>query len=247
MRLSDGRTWYLLLILCLVVTLAACGGTPTPEAEPPTPSPTAAAAGSTTAASSTPALTVEPQAPAAATSTLTPSAEPQAPATATATPTPTPGTAAGPTPTTPPPSRCAGLAGQLELQVLVGPAEAVGLEPVAVGTVPFAVTTSEPPYLVEGQGPISYDATLTREWGTYAVTMDLETAVQGECSGAAGNEQLTLVLEMTGEQLVVVDAEGFHGEYPWEGTQTRDLAFPLEEGATAQGEGWAVVLHLGGG
>ena len=63
----------------------------------------------------------------------------------------------------------------------------------------------------------------------------------------AWNQQLTehLVLEMSGEQLVVVDAEGFYGEYPWSGTQTRDLSYPLEEGATAQGEGWAVVLHLG--
>jgi len=141
-------------------------------------------------------------------------------------------------------SRCQGLSGQLEVQVLVGPAEAVGLEPVAVGSVPFAVTSSEPPFLVEGQGPISYQATLEREWGTYDVTMDLDTAVQGQCSGEPGSEQLDLILEMTGEQVVVVDAEGFHGEYPWSGTQSRDLAFPLEEGATAQGEGWVVVLHL---
>jgi hypothetical protein len=152
-----------------------------------------------------------------------------------------------PTPVTPPPaSRCQGLAGQLEVQVLAGPAEAVGLEPVAVGTVPFSVITSEPPYLVEGQGPISYEDVLEQEWGTYTVTMDLETSVQGECSGQAGSEQLVLVLEMTGEQLVEVNAEGFHGEYPWSGTQTRDLTFPLEHGATAQGEGWAVVLLLGG-
>jgi hypothetical protein len=150
--------------------------------------------------------------------------------------------------TTPAPaaSRCEGLAGQLEIQVLVGPAEAVGLEPVAVGSVPFAVTASEPPYLVQGQGPISYEATLQEIWGTYAVTMELDAAVQGECSGQAGGEQLDLTLEMTGEQLVVVEAEGFQGEYPWSGTQTRELAFPLEEGATAQGEGWVVVLHLGG-
>jgi hypothetical protein len=152
----------------------------------------------------------------------------------------------GPTPVTPPPaSRCQGFGGQLEVQVLVGPAEAVGLEPVAVGIVPFSVITSEPPYLVEGQGPISYEAVLEQEWGTYTVTMDMETSVQGECSGQAGSEQLFLVLEMTGEQFVEVNAEGFHGEYPWSGTQTRDLAFPLEHGATAQGEGWAVVLLLG--
>ena len=145
----------------------------------------------------------------------------------------------------PPASRCEGLAGQLEVQVLVGPAEAVGLEPVAVGSVPFSVTGSEPPYLVQGQGPISYADTLQQEWGTYAVTMDMDVAVQGNCSGQAGGEQLDLALEMTGEQLVVVKAEGFQGEYPWSGTRTQELTFPLEEGATAQGEGWVIVLHLG--
>jgi hypothetical protein len=227
MNRRNRRAWHILPILCLAVTLSACGGTPTPQAEPMASSPTAST----------------PESPATATSTPTPSAEPQQPATATSTPTPTSAPIVGSV--TPAASRCKGLAGQLEVQILVGPAEAVGLEPVAVGSVPFAVTTSAPPYLVEGQGPISYDATLEQEWGTYAVTMDMQTAVQGECSGEAGSEQLDLVLEMTGEQLVVVDAEGFHGEYPWSGTQSRDLAFPLEEGATAQGEGWAVVLHLG--
>lgn len=225
MNLRNGRAWYIVLILCLATTLSACGDTPTPQAEPITSSPTAP----------------PPESTATATSMPTPSTEPQEPAAATSTPTPTP--SAGPLPAAA--SRCEGLAGQLEVLILVGPAEAVGLEPVAVGSVPFAVTTSAPRYLVEGQGPISYEATLAREWGTYAVTMDMQTAVQGECSGEAGSEQLGLVLEMTGEQLVVVDAEGFHGEYPWAGTQSRDLAFPLEEGATAQGEGWAVVLHLG--
>jgi hypothetical protein len=133
----------------------------------------------------------------------------------------------------------------LEVQVLVGPADAVGLEPEAVGSVPFGVTTSAPPYLVQGQGPISYENTLETEWGTYAVTMDLDNAVQGECTGDAGSEQLALILEMTGEQLVVVDSPDFHGEYPWAGTNALDLVFPLEEGATAQGEGWVIVLHLG--
>jgi hypothetical protein len=163
------------------------------------------------------------------------------------TPTPTPTVGLLPVATTPAPaaSRCEGLAGQLEIQVLVGPAEAVGLEPVAVGSVPFAVTGSEPPYLVQGQGPISYEDTLQKVWGTYAVTMELDVAVQGDCSGQAGGEQLDLALEMTGEQLVVVEAEGFQGEYPWSGTRTQELTFPLEEGATAQGEGWVIVLHLG--
>jgi hypothetical protein len=131
------------------------------------------------------------------------------------------------------------------VQVLVGPADAVGLEPVAVGSVPFGVTTSAPPYLVQGQGPISYKETLETEWGTYAVTMELDNMVQGQCSGEVGSEQLELLLEMTGEQLVVVDSPDFHGEYPWAGTNALDLAFPLEEGATAQGEGWVIVLHVG--
>lgn len=231
MSLSTGRTWHILLIFCLAVALSACGGTPTPQAEPATAIPTVTASA------------VAPTATPTATFTPTPPAEPQAPPTATRTPAePQPPPTATHTPA--PASACHGLAGELEIQILVGPAEAVGLEPVAVGRVPFAVTTSSPPYLVEGQGPISYEATLEREWGTYAVTMDMETTVQGECSGQAGSEQLDLVLEMTGEQLVVVTAEGFSREYPWSGTQSLDLAFPLQDGATAGGEGWTVVLHL---
>lgn len=218
MHLHKNRPCHVWFALCLLIPLAACGGTPTPVPETPRPSPTP-----TTAAQ-------EPQAPAA-------------------TPTPTPTPTAEPLPLVLTPtseaSRCEGLAGQLELQVLVGPAEVVGLEPVAVGGVPFAVTGSAPPYLVQGQGPISYEATLQQAWGTYAVTLELEAAVQGTCSGQAGSEQLELALETAGEQLVVVDAQGFHGEYPWAGTHTRELTFPLQEGATAQGEGWVVVLHLG--
>ena len=176
-----------------------------------------------------PPPTSEPSAP-TATPTATPTAEPMM-----SPPTPTPSVA----------SRCQGLGGALEVQVLVGPAEAVGLEPVAVGEVPFAVTTEQPPYYVQGQAPVSYEAVLEEEWGTYTVNMDLDMAVSGECSGEDGSEQLDLLLEMSGEQMVEVQAEGFHGKYPWSGTQARDLSFPLEEGATAEGEGWVVVLHLG--
>jgi len=43
----------------------------------------------------------------------------------------------------------------------------------------------------------------------------------------------------------VVDAQDFHGEYPWSGAHTLNLSFPQQEGATAQGEGWVVVLHIG--
>ena len=230
-----------LLQAALTLVLAACGGSPTPAPEVATPSPTTSTAG--TPAGETPGLTPTPEAEEPASPTPTPTSAAEEPATPTPTPTspPAPASAATPLPAA---SGCEGLAGQLEIQVLVGPAEAAGLEPVAVGNVPFAVTASEPPYPVEGQGPISYEATLGAEWGTYVVTMDLDMAVQGECSGQAGDEQLDLVLDMTGEQLVVVDSGDFHGEYPWAGEQSRNLTFPLEEGATAQGEGWVVVLHL---
>jgi len=233
-----------LATLLLLVTVAACGRLPMPEPKvaPAEPQATAPAA-ATQAPRAKPRAQEQAEAVPTATATRT---ESSAPATATATSTHTP-TSGGAPPATAKPaaSRCAGLSGQLEIQVLVGPAEAVGLEPVAVGSVPFAVVAADPPYLVQGQGPISYEATLELEKGAYIVTMDLDMTVEGECSGQAGAEQLALTLEMTGEQLVVVDVEGFHGEYPWAGTQSRDVVLPLEEGATAQGEGWGVVLHLG--
>lgn len=234
---------HVLLALCLAVPLVACGGSPTPAPEVATPSPTTAT--TETRATDTPGPTATSEAEEPATPTPAPTSEPEEPATPTPTPTSTPASASAATPL-PAASRCAGLAGRLEIQVLVGPAEAVGLEPVAVGDVPFAVTTSQSPYPVEGQGPISYEDILGAEWGTYAVTMDLDIAVQGECSGPVGDERLDLVLQMTGEQLFVVDAGDFHGEYPWAGEHSLNLTFPLEEGAMAQGEGWVVVLHLDG-
>ena len=124
------------------------------------------------------------------------------------------------------------------MQVLVGPADAAGMDPVAVGTAPFSVVSSEAPYLIQGGGPISYDNMETFDWGTYAVTLSMDTTISGECAGPAGNETLNLVLEGTGEQLLVVDASDFHGEYPWAGTNRFDLAFPLQDGASVQGEGY---------
>jgi hypothetical protein len=232
MKHGNTRSWRLFLALCLATLLAACGGTPTPEAGPTSQPPTAESPGATSTAT----------APAIATATV-PTAE-----AATVTPSPTPTAEFPVQPATPSPSvvsRCQGLGGTLEVQVLVGPAEAVGLEPVSVGDVPFAVTAQQPPYLVEGQAPISYEAVLEERWGTYTVSMDLELAVSGECTGDAGSERLDLILEMVGEQLVVVEAEGFQGEYPWSGSHSLNLSFPLQEGASAQGEGWVVVLHLG--
>jgi hypothetical protein len=137
------------------------------------------------------------------------------------------------------------LTGSLELQVLVGPSEAVGLEPHAVGDIPFSVTSDAPPYTIQGGGPVDYADILVEDWGTYEVTMNLQISIVGECVGGAGEEELHVTVEMTGDQLVEVKAEGFHGEYPWAGTRTMDLVFPMVEGASAGGEGWELVLHLG--
>ena len=160
--------------------------------------------------------------------------------------TPTPTVVIGntaPTPTTEE-SRCKGLRGNIEMQVLVGPAEIVGLEPVAIGSAPFHTTSDSAPYLVEGGGPIDYSDILTKEWGTYEVTFQMDTTVTGDCAGAPNNETLSLALEANGEQNVIVDAEGFHGEYPWSGSHTFDLAFPLEDEARVEGEGYVFILHL---
>jgi hypothetical protein len=176
----------------------------------------------------------------------TPTTAADAPAaTATPTPTPVPVDAEPPTPT-PIPSRCQGLSGSLEVRVLVGPADAVGMEPVAIGSVPFSVVTDEEPYILEGGGAIAYDEVLVKEWGTYEVTMDLNVTIGGVCEGGADAAELAMEIETTGDQLVVVTAEGFQGEYPWSGTHTFQQRFPAEEGATAAGEGWEFVLHLDG-
>ena len=74
------------------------------------------------------------------------------------------------------------------MQVLVGPADAVGLEPVAVGSVPFSVPSDHEPYAVQGGGSISYSDVLQKEWGTYEVTLDLQTTLSGECVAGAGSE-----------------------------------------------------------
>lgn len=227
--------WYLVVVtLVLVLALAACGASPT---SPATSTPEGAGpAGAQPAATSTPTQTPTPEPP---------TAEP--PPSPTSTPTPTALVSSPPTPTPPSPaSRCENLAGQIEVKVLVGPAEAVGLEPVAVGTVPIAVVSDQEPYAVTGSGALSYDDVLVEEWGTYAVTMNMAVDVSGECIGTDGSEQLDLSLEAGGEQLVVVDAGEFYGEYPWSGTHTFTLQFPLEDGATVEGEGYTFVLHLPG-
>ena len=233
MKLRSKTLFGSILTVLLVVSVVGCGSTPAPEPD---------------SATATPA----PQAPAATepapTATQTPQPSdtpPPPPPSPTPTPTPTPVVVApGPTTPAPPDSRCAGLAGSIEVQILVGPAEVAGLEPVAVGSVPFAVTSDQPPFTVQGSAPIAYADVLVQEWGTYAVTMDVQATVSGECSGEPGGEALNLTVEIAGEQLLEVDAGSFQGEYPWSGSASVPAAFPLQDGATAEGEGWVLVLHL---
>ena len=180
--------------------------------------------------------------------TATPTLPPPEPAeeatsTPTPTPTPTPAPAVGATATAAPNNRCAGLSASLEVQVLAGPAAAVGLEPFAVGTVPLTVS-SEAPYTVSGGGSITYDQTLTEEWGTYQVTMDMAFTVEGTCQGESEPGMLQLHIEGSGSQLLEVKSKDFHGTYPWEGSHAFDLEFPMVDGTTVEGEGWAFVLHL---
>jgi hypothetical protein len=132
------------------------------------------------------------------------------------------------------------LSGSIEVQVLVGPAAAVGLEPFSIGSVPFSVSPGGPPYIVQGQGQIPYQDVLVADWGTYDVTLDLSISISGEC----GAEGLELELNLSGSQMLEVTAEGFHGEYPWEGEYTFNLVFPLVEGSTVEGEGYIFILHL---
>ncbi len=226
--------WLMLLAIVLTFSMAACGASPT------------AGVGEATA-TATPTVSEVQEPPASPTATITPQSASVATEVPTAGPTPSPTPSlgnTGPATATPLTTRCQGLGGEIEVQVLVGPAAAAGLEPHAVGRIPFTVASSQAPYLIQGGGPLSYEAVLQEEWGTYAVTLDLDTNVSGECVGSGTEEELQLILETTGQQMVEVDAEGFHGEYPWSGTRTFQLDFPLTDGATATGEGYAFVLHL---
>jgi hypothetical protein len=172
----------------------------------------------------------------------TPTLDPFSPSTGSITPTPT--EASQGASQVPVASRCDGLSGELEMQVLVGPAEVAGLEPYAVGTIPFYVVTEGETYIVQGGGAISYQQVLEAVWGTYTVSLDMQSTIDGECRGEDGSEELNITIEVSGEQMIEVRAEGFQGDYPWTGTHELNLSFPLEDGAIAEGEGWIFVLHL---
>jgi hypothetical protein len=147
-------------------------------------------------------------------------------------------------PPSPSPDKCEGLSGVFEIQVLVGPSEVVGLEPVAVGTIPFSVVSDNGTNIIQGSGSISYQDVLAEAWGTYTVSFELEATVGGECEGDELSGTLRVTISLVGEQLVEVRAEGFQGDYPWSGSHEFDLSFPIAEGASAEGEGWQFILHL---
>lgn len=161
-------------------------------------------------------------------------------------PTPTPTGIAAVDPATPTalPSVCEGLSGELEIQVLVGPSEAVGLTPYAVGSIPFVVTKTDQAYLIEGSGSFEYGDVLGADWGTFEVTMEMSGTIEGKCTTDHESAELDMFLEMTGSQQMIVTVDGYSQTYPWEGTLPFDLTFPLEEGAAREGEGYAIVLHL---
>ena len=159
--------------------------------------------------------------------------------------TPTPNLLGGEGVASPPsPNRCEGLSGGLEIQILVGPSDVVGLEPLAVGTIPFSVVSDGGIYLVQGNGSIAYQDVLYQEWGTYTVDFNLSAVVSGMCEGGEADGTLNITVEANGEQMVEVRAEGFQGDYPWSGSFTYDLSFPIAEGASAGGEGYTFILHL---
>jgi hypothetical protein len=140
---------------------------------------------------------------------------------------------------------CQGLEGSLDLQILVGPSEAVGLEPVTVGEIPFVVLQEGDSYLVEGGGPLqSYSDVLTANWGTYTVTFEGDTIVTGECVLAGEEAGLVLTVEMSGDQNVEIIYEGTQMNYPWSGTTQIEASLPIQDGAQQQGEGWVLILHL---
>ncbi len=163
---------------------------------------------------------------------------------ATATPTQIGGVLGSPTQTESE-SPCRGLSGTLEMQILVGPAEAVDLPPVSIGRVPFSVVEEANIFLIEGEGSLdSYEEVLSENWGTYTVSFRGDNTITGVCELAGDHPVLNMEWMMEGEQNVEVISEGFQQEFPWSGTQYLTLSLPAEEGASQQGEGWIVILHL---
>ena len=122
--------------------------------------------------------------------------------------------------------------------------EAFRSESTAIGEVPFAVISPSAPYIIEGTNAINYESVLEERWGTYSVFFDMDINISGKCLVDTSGEQLDMIVNYNGEQLVEIEAEGFQGEYPWSGTDEIAISLPLQNGATTRGEGWKFVLHV---
>jgi len=166
------------------------------------------------------------------------------------------GTVATPTPTTYPgggvdqpteegKNPCEGLTGTLEMQLLVGPSEAVGLTPYTFATIPFSVVKEGSVFLVQGNGPVEYyEDILEEEWGTYTVQFEGETMVSGTCVATEAPGMINFYIQMEGEQTVVIIVEGIETTYPWAGSPSVTASYPILDGAQQAGEGWNLILRL---
>ena len=139
---------------------------------------------------------------------------------------------------------CEGFSGKLDVSVMAGPGAAVGLEPFAIGSFPVSASFQDGIYQVTGGGPADYYDLYSADWGTYEVTMDLDISIEGICDPSSDPGKLDLTVTMSGSQNVVVESPGLSGEYPWNGTNSVNMVLPINEGASAAGEGWQCVLHL---
>ena len=140
---------------------------------------------------------------------------------------------------------CKGLSGNFEMQVLVGPAEVADLEPFGIGSIPFNVEYDQGLYLVQGDGTIDFEDQLEAVWGTYTVFFDMLGVIDGVCTPNDDGAVLDITFIMTGHQVFIVDAPGMmQAEYPQDFDHEFDYSFPVVDGATESGEGWALILHL---
>ena len=161
-------------------------------------------------------------------------------------PTPTPTTQGGIIPTKSSSGNpCHDLSGNIELQILVGPSEAVGLAPLTVGEIPFVVIREGDSYKVEGGGPLdAFIESHNTAWGTYTVTFDGDTMLNGECLFSDDDPVINIMVEMMADQNIEVVYEGQTMNYPWSGTRQIEVSLPILEGAQQGGEGWNLILHL---
>ena len=141
-------------------------------------------------------------------------------------------------------SICEGLSGNFEMQVLVGPSEAVGLTPFGIGTIPFSVENDQGSYLVQGEGTIDYEDVLEFQGGTFTVFFDMVGEIDGVCTQIDDGGVMDFTFNMTGDQVFIVDSANGQTEYPKYFEYEFEYSFPVVDGATESGLEWALILHL---